>query len=92
MDRLDPNLHDVVECPNVHVPIETLQPDSRTREIGTMDAVLCESREKKKMLIECKLRVLTSEITSFDRIPCNVDRVEMRPLLAHFSILQILCN
>lgn len=46
MDRLDPNLHDVVECPNVHVPIETLQPGSRTREIVTMDVVLCENLEK----------------------------------------------
>lgn len=41
MDRLDLNLHDVVACPNVPVPIVTLRPDSRTAGTVTTDAILC---------------------------------------------------
>lgn len=44
MDRLDLNLHDVVECPNVHAPVGTLQPDLRTGETAMMGAILCNNR------------------------------------------------
>lgn len=46
MDRLDPNLHDVMECPGALVPIVTSQLDSRTWEIVTMNVALWKNKKK----------------------------------------------